>query len=370
MNIIWFSEIRWDYLYTRKQHLLSLFPKKDNILFIQPFNFLKKESTRSIPENIICKTFPIFRRGNPLSIRCSNNYIFRILIYYFLRIYIRLLVKKYLKGHIDIICISNIFFIPIANKLKYKIVWDYNDDPEQFGEIPKWVSKEYNTLLSGKKTKIISCSKGLNNYLYSKFSNEPITIPNGVEIHRFQKYHKYGRINKKKQVIGYVGIVSSWFFDFELIKKISEHYPLYEIRLYGPQDNNALNEINEISLLKNVYIYPAQEYKNIPSIMSEFTIGIIPLKSIEEVWRAASAKLLQYLSIGLPVVSVYMEQYEKLSNVIMCKEHTEFIKGIDYIIQHENIDDNFKELERYDWKFLAKQFRIELKDTIANTKKK
>ncbi len=33
MNIIWFSEIRWDYLFTRKQHILSLFPKKDNILF-------------------------------------------------------------------------------------------------------------------------------------------------------------------------------------------------------------------------------------------------------------------------------------------------------------------------------------------------
>ena len=52
MNIIWFSEIRWDYLFTRKQHILSLFPKKDNILFVQPFNFLKKESIRSVPENI------------------------------------------------------------------------------------------------------------------------------------------------------------------------------------------------------------------------------------------------------------------------------------------------------------------------------
>ena len=364
MNIIWFSEIRWDYLFTRKQHLLSLFPKKDNILFIQPFNFLKKESTRSVPENIYCKTLPIFRRGNPLSIRFSNNYIFRILLYYFLRIYTRLLVKKYLNGKIDIVCISNIFFIPIANKLNYKIVWDYNDDPEQFGEIPKWVSKEYQFLLSDQKTKIISCSKGLNNYLHSKFSNKPITIPNGVEIVRFYKHNKFGRLNNKEKVIGYVGVISSWFFDFELIKKISENYPLYKIRLYGPQDNNASNEINEISLLKNVHIYPSQDYKNIPSIMSEFSIGIIPLKSIEEVWRAASAKLLQYLSIGLPVVSVYMEQFESLTNLKMCKEHTEFIKGIDYFIQNDNTKDNLNELKRYDWKFLAKQFRMELKDTI------
>ena len=368
MNIIWFSEIRWDYLFTRKQHILSLFPKKDNILFVQPFNFLKKESIRSIPENIYCKTLPIFRRGNSLSIRFSNNYIFRVFLYYFLWIYTRLLVKKYLNGKIDIICISNIFFIPLARKLKYKKVWDYNDDPEQFGEIPKWVSKEYKALLSDQKTKIISCSNGLNDYLQSKFLNKPITIPNGVEIARFYKHNKSRIKNNKEIVIGYVGVISSWFFDFELVKKISENYPLHKIKLYGPQDNNALTEINEISLLDNVCIYPAQDYQNVPLIMSEFTIGIIPLKPIEEVRRAASAKLLQYLTIGLPVVSVHMEQFEGLTNLIMCKEHTEFVQGIDHFIHNDNINDNLNELKRYDWKFLAKQFRIELKDTIINSK--
>ena len=102
--------------------------------------------------------------------------------------------------------------------------------------------------------------------------------------------------------------------------------------------------------------------------MSEFTIGIIPLKPIEEVRRAASAKLLQYLTIGLPVVSVHMEQFEGLTNLIMCKEHTEFVQGIDHFIHNDNINDNLNELKRYDWKFLAKQFRIELKDTIINSK--
>ena len=63
-----------------------------------------------------------------------------------------------------------------------------------------------------------------------------------------------------------------------------------------------------------------------------------------------------------------MEQFEGLNNLKMCKEHTEFVQGLDHFIHNDNINDNLNELKRYDWKFLAKQFRIELKDTIINSK--
>ena len=43
MNTIWFSEIRWDYLRTRKQHLLSYFPNGDSILFIQPLSLSNRK---------------------------------------------------------------------------------------------------------------------------------------------------------------------------------------------------------------------------------------------------------------------------------------------------------------------------------------
>ena len=49
-------------------------------------------------------------------------------------------------------------------------------------------------------------------------------------------------------------------------------------------------------------------------------------------------------------------------------EITRKVQGIDHFIHNDNINDNLNELKRYDWKFLAKQFRIELKDTIINSK--
>ena len=367
MNIIWFSEIRWDYLKTRKQHLLSHFPSKDNILFIQPYNFSKKKYLKSVPKNIVCKTVPIFRGGNRLLILLSNRSFIRLFTYTLLIMYTKLLVKKYLRGTTDVICISNIFYIPIIKKLNDPIVWDYNDDPEQFGPIPEWISKLYNNILSNKKTKIISCSKGLNQYIYTKFSNKPITIPNGVELKKFQNYQDNYK-NNKKLIIGYVGIVSKWFFDFDLIKIISEKYPICEIRIYGPKDKNALRDIEEISSLQNVTIYPEQNYDVLPSIISGFSIGLIPLKSFEKVWRAASGKLLQYLAVGIPVVSVYMEQYAGLNNLILCKTHEEFINGIDYYLKNENVMLKKNNLSEYDWIVLADQYRKILTKNIDKNK--
>ena len=122
----------------------------------------------------------------------------------------------------------------------------------------------------------------MNQYIYTKFSNKPITIPNGVELKKFQNYQDNYKSNKKL-IIGYVGIVSKWFFDFDLIKIISEKYPICEIRIYGPKDKNALRNIEEISSLQNVTIYPEQNYDALPSIISGFSIGLIPLKSFEKV---------------------------------------------------------------------------------------
>ena len=54
--------------------------------------------------------------------------------------------------------------------------------------------------------------------------------------------------------------------------------------------------------------------------MKGFTVGIIPLYSIPEVWRLASGKFLQYLGIGIPVVSVWMKQFSQFKrNVYLSK---------------------------------------------------
>jgi uncharacterized membrane protein YukC len=96
-----------------------------------------------------------------------------------------------------------------------------------------------------------------------------------------------------------------------------------------------------------------------------FDIGIIPLISEEKVWRAASAKLLQYLAVGIPVVSVYMEQYVEFNNLILCKNNEEFISGLDYFLNNNDVIEK-NDLSKYDWKYLSIEFRNELEVAIES----
>ena len=38
MNIIWLSEIKWNYLKTRKQQIISRFPKESFVFFVEPIS--------------------------------------------------------------------------------------------------------------------------------------------------------------------------------------------------------------------------------------------------------------------------------------------------------------------------------------------
>jgi hypothetical protein len=356
MNIVWFSEIRWDYLKTRKQHLLNNFPKEDSILFIQPFNLSKDRKQILKNSNIICKTVPIFRGGNPISDFCSKITIVRFIINNLSLFYSKILIYKYLGGKTDVIIISNIFYIKTVQKISGKVIWDYNDDPEQFGPLQSWIKKMYYSFLSDGNIKIVSSSKGLEKIIFKKFSNYPVTISNGVELSKFQKFSNKSKQSSTK-ILGYIGVISKWSFDFELLHKISKYFPKIEIKLYGPQNQQVLNDIKILNTLQNVNIYPSLDYDILPYTMSEFTVGLIPWKYTKKLERLAVAKLLQYSAVGIPIVSFYMEQYVEFNNLKLCKTHEEFINGIEYYLSNSKHKPHKNDLTDYDWNELAKRYR-------------
>ena len=159
-----------------------------------------------------------------------------------------------------------------------------------------------------------------------------------------------------------MGIISSWFFDFDLLHKISAHFTSYEIHLYGPCEGHAQEKLNKLIQIPNIFYYGQQSYKELPEIMRTFTVGIIPLYSKPEVWRLASGKFLQYLSIGIPVVSVWMKQFAEMKkNIFLSKSHTEFISEIEHAIEHNFLPMD-EELKEYDWRKLSSKFRNKLID--------
>ncbi|MEE3196653.1 MAG: hypothetical protein VX260_06815, partial [Candidatus Neomarinimicrobiota bacterium] len=102
MNIIWLSEIKWNYLKTRKQQIISRFPDDSSILFIEPIS--KKLSNNYYPieySHVKAVTIPQLRS---VKNRLSN----KILSYLFIRRIINALATIWFK----------FFFHKIINQAK------------------------------------------------------------------------------------------------------------------------------------------------------------------------------------------------------------------------------------------------------------
>lgn len=362
MKILWFSEIKWNYLVTRKQHLLKRFDAECEIVFFQPFSLSGDNNwTVRYDKSIRYITIPTYRRGNRFFRFCLNLPFIRAMFYYFSSLYSAMVALFMFKGKPDVICISNVFYIPHLWLFDVPIVWDLNDHPEQFGKLPKWGYNLFRNFLANESNHIISSSNGLKEWVEKKYQRKVGLISNGVDLKHFTIKNKQNQVCDRS-VLGYVGIVSSWFFDFELVEKLAHTFPNTDIHIYGPQSKKIQAKLTKLKKMRNVNIFDVVSYDELPEILQTFSVGIIPLKSIPEVWRLASSKLLQYLAVGLPVVSVWMSEYDRLKNVIMCKSHNDFISKVEKILTKKNkIANQSKELSNYDWTNLSISYQTKLK---------
>ena len=125
MIIFWFSEIKWNYLRTRKQQILSRFHKDNFILFIEPISrIINNKFTLQDNKPIYNITIPQLRSvANPFILYIINLKLIRKCIFLFSTIWF-FVFQFLLKKKPDVIITSNVFWIDTIKLLlmnKYKI---------------------------------------------------------------------------------------------------------------------------------------------------------------------------------------------------------------------------------------------------------
>jgi len=231
--------------------------------------------------------------------------------------------------------------------------------------MPKWVNLIINKFMENEVIQIWASSKKLNEKLTKQYPEKVIYIPNGVEISKF----KNEKPPKGENItIGYIGIISSWFFDFNLIKLIAETFPNITIRLIGPIDPLADKLIYKIKNIPNISLEGKVDYNLIPKLITSFDIGIIPLIQSNKVFQLNSAKFLQYLASGIPIVSVPFYEFEEFNDdVFFCKSNNDFLNSINKIINNKSFNyKNIKKIGNWDWDNIIQKVRIQINTNLSN----
>jgi glycosyltransferase involved in cell wall biosynthesis len=140
-------------------------------------------------------------------------------------------------------------------------------------------------------------------------------------------------------VLGFIGLIQDWV-DLELIRYIATKRKTWTIVLVG----KSLVDLSRIQDLKNVKVLGRKPYESLPSYCKGFDLALIPFVKNELTLNVNPIKLREYLSAGLPVVSVdipevarYVSSHGGLANACaVATEHDEFLAAIEQLLANDS----------------------------------
>ena len=279
MKIIWFSEIKWSYLRTRKQHILSNFDASDEILFIEPISFnLKNKFNISIEKNIKYITIPQLQNSD---IKILNYFIHFYPIKKLVEMISNLLMNRLCKKinfKPDIIITSNVFWIDylkkIKNKNNLKIIYDCNDNPLAFANA---INKEFYFKKTLKYSdNIVIPYKSYQNFIPKKYYNKITSISNGVDEHLISSKNKKLSILKDiDNITMYIGSIDTRI-DYALISYLANNLRDYNFVFIGDVKKQTKTQFNKILIMKNIFHFSSIKYNEIGNYLSYADLAIIP----------------------------------------------------------------------------------------------
>ncbi|MGL4740480.1 MAG: glycosyltransferase [Sarcina sp.] len=259
----------------------------------------------------------------------------------------------------------------------FKIIYEYVDDlsDEIAGfKIPESVKKSHQNMLENKDdVYVVTTATKLYDEVIKLRGNEKVElVTNGVEFEHFSDIKCTKVPDEIKEVvesghkiIGYFGALAKWF-DYELIKEMSEQLPEYEIILIGINYDKSLDKSGILNL-NNVHYLGTRNYTELPTYAKFFDVATIPFV-INDITEATSpVKLFEYMALGKPIVTTALPECRKYESPLVSESHEEFIANIKKATELEN-DEAYKALLRKEgldntWR----QKAIDMKELILNS---
>lgn len=369
-NIICFSNQLWDYPnWTNKRHVMTRLGKLGHrIIFVDP------------PLNFGRVLFRQFRRGNWDFLRFLLGYKKEgnILVYTPIKFYIFPKFFAWIFSE-KINSLASSFF----TKKNKKIMWFYNveidsletylnnvkrdfliyDCVDYYAGFPRYETKE-------QKEEILNIEKNLTNKADVVFATAPGLVerlkkinvktyytPNVGDFEMFygikQKYQseKPKELKKLKgPIIGYVGALDSYKFDYLLLKKCALSYPEYNFVIIGDialkDREGSLKELG-LEDIKNIHFLGSIPFVKTPKYIAHFDVELIPyVYNDYTIGGCFPVKFFNTMSAGIPSVVTNLPVFSMYKNVTyISKTHEDFVGNIAKAIE-ENSERRINERER------------------------
>ncbi|MEJ2722268.1 MAG: hypothetical protein P8181_14205, partial [bacterium] len=231
MKVVWFSEIKWNYLRTRKQQIITRKPAGVRLLFLEPFVRAARNSYRVRTEgDIFCATVPFLKSApyfpwRTVLDRGSARWVVDLIV--------RSRVQHILKQlNFDLsdtgFVISNIYAANIVARLpKQFLLYDCNDDHSSFPGMRSW-TKAYFYKTSREADAVFASSRALLEKIVDVRGSKAACeyLGNGVDFKHFQTVENTTAVpgTGEKPRLGYIGALAPWL-DFDALAGLAKARP-------------------------------------------------------------------------------------------------------------------------------------------------
>ena len=227
----------------------------------------------------------------------------------------------------------------IAQKFFDKIIY------EKHGEA-KYIQKfSISKIKKNKNSLLVGVTQESFNELFGSI-NQPLYLPNGVDEDLF----KVLNVDKNENItIGYLGMLETYGVDkgvLESVKKIdnlNNKYFLNTKVIGGPEHKlQELKHYIDTSKFKDRYfISSVVPHKEVPSLLNQFDIGIVPYPDNQHMTKYASPmKIFEMAACGVPILASDINSHKELKDFklgILYFEHNNFY---DFSIKLEELITN------------------------------
>ncbi len=366
MNVLWLSEIKWDYLRTRKQQILSRFPPRDYVLFIEPVS-------RQLPNRFKLTHFDPVHTITVGQLRSqSSPWLARVLRRRLVREMLHIAAGAWLKHvtgkigfHPDIIAVSNIYWAENLPHLKAwwpgaAIVYDCNDNPLGFPATAEFAPRYFQKLLAVADMVSVPHECYLQ-FIDASFHSKITVITNGVDHQHFITPPATQPLaGLPRPIILYVGAIDQWFDD-QLVARLSREFSAGSVVLVGPIAPPFRARMRHLLDRGNVHYFEPVAYPLVKDYIYGADVGIIPFVKNELTASVLPNKLFEYAAAGIPtVMSNFNPQLSPLKDLgLTASSDQDFIDQLRETLNNPRPAGDLQKLTAdYDWSAISSRFRL------------
>jgi len=121
-----------------------------------------------------------------------------------------------------------------------------------------------------------------------------------------------GRIPRPR--LGYLGALSDFKLDFNLLESIAERRPDWQLVLIGDErEGQADANLARLAARDNVHVLGWRPYIQLPNYMAGLDVGLLPQLINDYTQAMFPMKFFEYIAAGLPVVSTPLDAIKEFS---------------------------------------------------------